>query len=193
MLAQLHLDTSEEAPQIMRSCQLEAAPHMIINAACWILEYAGIESSWGGGMSSSAVHTSSTLPARDIHHVSRQGVHPLALLGVLAIITQIDGSVASLRQLSVVSCHDGAAQNLQGLLVARDQHSHMIRVSHLSAHKRQQFSMSMKQFACVKGQQAKARCIAQQAKAASPGEEGVISDGCCVNQDFIGAAKVTDC
>ena len=77
--------------------------------------------------------TRGTLATGDIHHISRQGVDPLALLGVLAVITQVDGSVATLRQLSIVSCHNGATQNLQGLLVARHQHTHVVRVPHLPA------------------------------------------------------------
>lgn len=75
--------------------------------------------------------TRCTLATRDIHHICRQGIHPLALLGIFAVITEVDGSVAAFRQLSIISCHDGSTQNLQRLLVARHQYSHVVRVSHL--------------------------------------------------------------
>lgn len=79
--------------------------------------------------------TSCTLATRDIHHICRQGIHPLALLGILAVITEVNGSVAAFRQLSVIGRHDGAAQNLQRLLVARNQYTHMVRVSYLVTQK----------------------------------------------------------
>lgn len=77
--------------------------------------------------------TRGPLTPRDVHHVSGQGVHPLALLGVLAIVTQVDGSGAALRQLSVIGCHDGAPQNLKGLFVAGHQHTHVVWQPHLQA------------------------------------------------------------
>lgn len=75
--------------------------------------------------------TSWPLTPGDVYDIRSQGVHPLALLGVLAIITQVDGSGAPLGQLSVIGRHDGAPQNLKGLLVTGHQHTHMVWQPHL--------------------------------------------------------------
>ena len=56
---------------------------------------------------------------------------PLALAGVLAIITQIDGAVAARGQQGIVRRQNGAPQNLQVLLVAGHTHTHMVGQPHL--------------------------------------------------------------
>lgn len=55
----------------------------------------------------------------------------LAFLGVLAIITKVDGPVASSRQQCIMSCFAGFGHNGDTFLVARNEHPHMIRHLHL--------------------------------------------------------------
>lgn len=55
----------------------------------------------------------------------------LALLGVFAIITEIDGPMTSSRQQCVMSCFARLSHNGDALLVARYEHSHMVRHLHL--------------------------------------------------------------
>ena len=55
----------------------------------------------------------------------------LAFLGVFAVITQVDGPVASGRQECVVSCLARLGHNGDTFLVAWNEHSHMIRHLHL--------------------------------------------------------------
>lgn len=52
--------------------------------------------------------------------------NPLALPGVLAIITEVDGAVAALWQDGIVRRHEGAPDDLQLLLVAGNHHTDMI-------------------------------------------------------------------
>jgi len=56
---------------------------------------------------------------------------PLALAGVLAIITEVDGSGATSWQHSIIGSQNGAPQNLQVLLVAGHAHPHMVWQPHL--------------------------------------------------------------
>ena len=69
------------------------------------------------------------LAAADVDHIRAQGVHPLALLGVLAIIAQVDGARAASGQSGIVRGHDGAAQDLQGLLVTGHTDAHVVGVA----------------------------------------------------------------
>ena len=56
---------------------------------------------------------------------------PLALAGVLAIITEVDGSGATSWQHSIIGSQNGAPQNLQVFLVAGHAHPHMVWQPHL--------------------------------------------------------------
>lgn len=58
---------------------------------------------------------------------------PLALAGVFAIVTEVDGSGAASWQQGIIGSQDGTPQNLQVLLVAGHAHPHMVRQPHLQA------------------------------------------------------------
>ena len=63
----------------------------------------------------------------------RAEISPLALAGVFAIITKVDGSGAASWQQGIIGSQDGTPQNLQVLLVAGYAHPHMVRQPHLQA------------------------------------------------------------
>lgn len=59
---------------------------------------------------------------------------PLALLGVLAIVTDVDGASTGDWQHGIQGRHGCLAHNLQRLIVARDQHAHMVWQGYLHEH-----------------------------------------------------------
>mmetsp|Transcript_6086 Transcript_6086/g.17422 ORF Transcript_6086/g.17422 Transcript_6086/m.17422 type:complete len:861 (+) Transcript_6086:1179-3761(+) len=69
-----------------------------------------------------AVHfTLLAVPPGDVDDVIGEGVHPVALEGVLAVVAEVNGALAPLRKLSLQQRHHRQLQDLQGLLVARHQ------------------------------------------------------------------------
>ena len=56
--------------------------------------------------------------------------NPLALPGVLAIVAEVDGTVATLGQSSIIRSHERPPDDLQLLFVAGDHHTYMVREPH---------------------------------------------------------------